>query len=192
MKKLSLIFSTLLFSSYVLGQVPVVNKNTKVDEFTGAINIEISSEIPSKKKAVPFNFTDKVNLFIFLNSYKEKDKEETFFLTVVFYGSDCLSKYDGKMELLFEDGTSLDFAQISDTDCGEKFKTPRYVLASRNFIEQNTNEVLQSEISKNLIILGGKKITKIRIGGEVFTLKDEAKGMFIKYVEKLYQSTSKN
>ena len=88
MKKLSLIFSTLLFSSYLLAQVPVVNKNTKVDEFTGAINIEISSEVPGKKKAIPFNFTDKVNLFIFLNSYKEKDKDETFFLTVVFYGSD--------------------------------------------------------------------------------------------------------
>jgi hypothetical protein len=186
MKKILLIILSLQFSSYVFGQVPVVNKNTRVDEFTKAINTEISSEVPGKKKATPFNFTDKVNLFIFLNSYKEKDKEETLFLTVVFFNSDCLSKYDGKMELLFEDGTSLDFAQVSDTDCGEKFKTPRYVLSSRNFIKEN--EVLQSEISKNLKILGEKKITKIRIGGEVFTLKEEAKGMLIKYIEKLYES----
>ena len=50
MKNLSLIILAVLFYSNAFGQDPIVYKDRKVDEFTGAITEEIYSRIPGKKR----------------------------------------------------------------------------------------------------------------------------------------------
>lgn len=184
MKKLTFILSFIFTSAIALAQEPIILKKVTVDEFTGGVTKEIYSKVALKKKETEFSISESEVSLIFLYSFQPKESQKSYALGMLFYSTECQSEYDGKIELLFEDGTSLEFAQISKTDCGSSFKYPTYALASRKFIDSDP-AILESEGNKNLSILAEKRLVKIRISQTVFTLKENAKDLLMKYVEKI-------
>ena len=96
---------------------------------------------------------------------RREDGSEIYYLS--FAVSDdlgCMSKYDGKATILFEDGETLELTQISDTNCSD-FARSTYLIIPRKIYEDGDMEIFNTVQNQSLKMLENKNISKIRING---------------------------
>lgn len=106
----------------------------------------------------------------------------------------CMSKYDGKAMLMFEDNEVIEIKQISDTDCGENVNV-RYILVSKEVYDATTSETGLTDFLdaqyKSMELLETKKLKKIRIYGSKYyddiDIRPELQDIFQRMVAELYE-----
>ena len=100
-------------------------------------------------------------------SRKENGTEIYYLNFMVFADLGCMSKYDGKATILFEDGETLELTQISDTDCSGTANAT-YLIIPRNIYEEGDLDTISIVQNQSLKKLENKNISKIRINGTKF------------------------
>lgn len=164
-----LILALLLFPFLSMAQEYELATKVKNDEFTKSTIIRTDLVIPSKKEnKTPFSIEAKEYTLLSMVYYKKPDESELMYIgfnKAIDLG--CLSKHDGKMMILFEDGEILEIAQVSDTDCSDT-PSAQFIITSRKVAESNDIGLIQSEIANNLEFFKNKKVTKVRVYGSKF------------------------
>lgn len=157
--------------------VPVFSQvefTKKFDEFTG--NTTISTKPISLYKEI-LNRNGKLirtepKLSLSITIYDSQENEKPiWYLDASFRGDlGCLSKYSGKLMLLFDDGKTLELHQISDTDCSSSIPSARYLFLTKTLYEslEGNIELLYNEQEKYLDLFKEKSLKKIRIYGSKY------------------------
>jgi hypothetical protein len=173
MKKILLIISFLFFTSYIKGQNITFETTSKLDEFTKSLNVSVfpmeERLVGKKVKKTTLTLTppdDRTSYVTTSMSFsRREDGSEIYYLS--FTVSDdlgCMSKYDGKATILFEDGETLELTQISDTNCSD-FARSTYLIIPRKIYEDGDMEIFNTVQNQSLKMLENKNISKIRING---------------------------
>jgi hypothetical protein len=171
----------------------------KVDEFTKTLTIDLYpyEEIMFGKKISKFPLPVESGKEFYMSAsigvrYIKRENGNEFYLFSVKKSVDlgCLSKYDGKMMVLFEDGDTITLKQQSDTDCGSEIKV-NYYFGSPEVIESNSMENLQIEQSGIVEKFRTKKISKIRVYGTKFyddiEFRPEITDIYSKMISKILE-----
>jgi hypothetical protein len=173
MKKIFLIISFLLFTSYIKGQNITFETTSKLDEFTKSLNVSVfpmeERLVGKKVKKTTLTLTppeDRTSYVTTSMSFsRREDGTEIYYLS--FTVSDdlgCMSKYDGKATILFEDGETLELTQISDTNCSD-FARSTYLIIPRKIFEEGDLESISIVQNQSLKMLENKNVSKVRING---------------------------
>jgi len=149
MKKLLSIFILMLFTVSSFCQIPLsVNK---VDEFNGTIN----------KVTKTSYFVFKGETFGTLSLSMGRVDSTYFLILTVSNDLGCLSQYDGKCMLKFSDGTILNFAQATETDCSDSPAAQYYLVAREEMNLENVFDIMKENRKK----IESVSIDKIRVYG---------------------------
>jgi len=153
MKKLSAIFVFLLFAFLSFGQIPLSINN--IDEFNGSVNKVTRSSYSVFKSE---NSIGNISLSM-------GRVDSTYFLILrVSTDLGCLSQYDGKCMIKFSDGTILNFAQGSETDCSESPAAQYYLVAREEMNLENVFQIMKINREK----IESSSIDKIRVYGSKY------------------------
>ena len=162
------LFSTIL-ALHGFSQNIFLETSNKVDEFNKSISIQvIPKEEVLRGKKVMKNFLsveDENNTIVFINYLKPEDGSEYYrivFRKTIDLG--CVSKYDGKLLVLFENGETLTLQQQSETDCGDTI-TPAYYFASPETLKSDSMVDFQAEQNKIIDKFLSSNILKVRLYG---------------------------
>lgn len=181
MKKLILITLGIFLFNLANSQEIKIAKN-EVDEFDGSRTIGTEYKTGKFFKLQDYIDVDGT-LLIAAYYYKTKEGNEIYNFSIITRAKylGCLSEYDGKCILLFENGETLELTQISDTNCGD-FLSAIYVFYSR---DQINDPALRDIALKNYEKISTTPVKKIRIYGtestKDYTLKDDKKDIIIKH-----------
>jgi hypothetical protein len=96
---------------------------------------------------------------------KGKDNEEIYLLTLIIFEKvafGCLSEYDGKIMLLFENDSIMTLKQLSKTNCSSSVLTANYIPLSK---DQAKDPLWKDILQSNIQALAENKIKKIRVYG---------------------------
>ena len=139
------------------------------DDFTGASSVNthytfIDKIRQSENKSEQKKYNQIGNRLALSMKYQKTDQQEVYWVNLILNKVDlgCLSKYDGKMLVLLEDGTSLEFHQVSQTDCSSDYSKVSYSLISKEGFESLDDE---GYLNKKLREFKEKSIKKIRVHG---------------------------
>lgn len=179
----------LLFFGFVsFAQNISLEETVKKDDFTKAVTIVVTpkEEVAQRRNVVKTFLTIEEGKRTFPQlKYIKSEKGEEFYLLNFVKAIDlgCLSSYDGKAMILFEDGETLTLKQQSETDCGDTINV-NYYLASAETIKGNDMTLFQAEQQEYISLMITKKITKIRIYGSKYydeiALRPETQDIFQK------------
>ena len=158
---------SLITISLILAQIACFSQSIQLDEiddFTGSRKIITS---PWRGKTIkPSDFVDVDKSLLVNTSCLIKDSITLHTITLYLMSDiGCLSKYDGKAIILFEDKSKIEIHQLSDTDCDDS-PTASYLLLSRDEGEDKSN--FQSKIEENYSHIMNHDITKIRVYGNKY------------------------
>lgn len=147
-----------------------------IDEFTGDRRVQVNC-YEGDRWATSDRITKGFGNYVYLTGQYIKDKEgnELYFLTLNIHNlpqGSCLSQYDGKIIWLFNDKSTLELPQISETDCEYTSINGKYKLT----LEQV--ETLKTKQSDKLRVYTTK-------GYLDFELKDDKKELMQKTFETL-------
>ena len=78
--------------------------------------------------------------------------KELYVIALDFYergvGNGCFSQYEGLIKIKLEDGTVLDFKQISDTECGDYGIVLYFPASANDLSDPNLKDVMNDNINK--------------------------------------------
>ncbi len=153
MKKLFAVFVFMVFTFFSFGQIPL--SINKVDEFNGSVNKATKSSYGV--------FKSENSLGQLILSMGRVDS--TYFI-ILRLSTDlgCLSQYDGKCMIKFSDGTILNFAQATETDCSDSPAAQYYLVAREEMNLENVFEIMKENRKK----LESSPIDKIRVYGSKY------------------------
>lgn len=183
MKKLILITLGIFLFNLSNAQEIRIAEN-EIDEFDGTRKIGTEYNAGKYLKLKDYIDVDGT-LLIAAYYYKTKEGNEMYSISIVTKAKylGCLSEYDGKCILLFEDGETLELAQISETQCGD-FLYAIYEFYSR---DQINDPALRDIALKNYEKISTTLVKKLRIFGtestEDYTLKDDKKDIIIRHLK---------
>ena len=143
------------------------------DDFTGASSVNthytfIDKIRQSENKSEQKKYNQIGNRLALSMKYQKTDQQEVYWVNLILNKVDlgCLSKYDGKMLVLLEDGTSLEFHQVSQTDCSSDYSKVSYSLISKEGFESlSSNQEFYDIQNSYLREFKEKSIKKIRVHG---------------------------
>ena len=166
-----LVLGSLFFASHLTGysQNILIDPVKKIDEFTKNLSVEVVpfEEVLKGKKVlkIPLSVQAGKNTMIGISYYKSKEEVEFYRIAIIkSIDLGCVSKYDGKRLVLFEDGETLTLQQLSETDCDGTI-SPYYYFASPETIKTDSNDDFQAEQLKFIEKFMTSKVSKIRIYG---------------------------
>jgi hypothetical protein len=170
MKKLVIIIF-LVYSNQLFSQVKY--KISK-DEFTNDLNIT-TDYIPIEKETLNLKgkpLTVNLKLDISIQYYLTETNEAPIWSLNLRYRGDlgCLSKNVGKTLLLFDDGSTLELHQVSNTDCDSKIMSGRYLFISKELFEtlKVDRNIIFSTQEKYIEKILNTPLKKVRIYGTKF------------------------
>lgn len=135
MKYLFLFFSCAVFSQNV-----ALNKE---DEFTKTNIIQVNcAKKPIWTVSDNINKEFGSNIFLSLSNYKYKDESKnysTLNFDIALGFTFCLSNYEGKTILLFEDQSTLTLIQTSRLDCSTRISAKYYITDADIAVLMNKN-----------------------------------------------------
>jgi len=144
MKPLTLLL--FLFPLFCTAQYIGVNE---IDEFTGAKKIQVNC-ITGKRWGQSDSISDSMFNPVFLTGQyiKPKDTPGFYFLTFSIQNNVgvCLSEHTGKTILLFEDKSTLELKQISETDCDRVNLLGKYEISLSDIEKLSTNTLKKFRI----------------------------------------------
>jgi hypothetical protein len=176
MKSFFLILSFCIAPIFLNAQNISFETTKKLDEFTKSLNVSVfpmeERLVGKKVKKTTLTLTepgDRTAATTTRMSFTSKENgAEIYFLNfMVFADLGCMSKYDGKATILFEDGETLELTQISDTDCSDTANAT-YLIVPRNVYEEGNMESFNIVQNQSLKMLENKNVSKIRITGTKF------------------------
>lgn len=134
----------------------------EIDDFDGSRTIITKFLRHNNTYPKRSDYIDEENTLLYYLIYsKDSEGNEIFGISFIIMPPvelGCLSNYDGKAILLFEDDSRISMKQVSEVDCSSQ--TPRYLLYSPS---QGTSARTYIEMEDNWEILKSKKIRKVRI-----------------------------
>ncbi len=161
-----------------IAMFPVLGQSIEsdnIDEFNKSRVIKTKAYEGNLWKKKDF-IDDKNEFLVSMMFSKSKDGTEIYavkleVLTARDFG--CFSEHAGKVMILFENDSTMELAQFSETDCGAPF-TALYVPAAR---ENLNSPLIQDIVKENFNKLASTNIKKIRVyatkGFVDITLKPE-------------------
>lgn len=108
-------------------------ENDKIDDFDGTRSINTKPMEGEHYKKKDFIDTSNETLAYLLYT-KDKGGLEIFAISFLFVGATdfgCLSEHAGKAVILFENDSTLEISQFSQTDCSASPYTASYALLSK-------------------------------------------------------------
>jgi hypothetical protein len=157
----SIIVSILLSALCINAYSQKIDRNEN-DEFTGTRIITTQYGQDKSPRAADKIATEH-SVYTKAMYFKDESSEiyviNMFFITTIDFG--CLSKYDGKMMLLFDDGSTMTLTQTTDTDCSDN-PSPGYLIVSDEESKQTDWKETQKSNLKKII---SSPVKKIRIYG---------------------------
>lgn len=190
MKKYVLLLLSITNFTFSFSQQIKVEVN-QIDDFSGSRIIR--TENPINKTFIKMSdYIDKDKVLLFYLSYfKTKEGRENYTINMIVNSTSiqCLSEYEGKCIILFDNGETMEISQISDTDCGQYRTRAIYVLAKRDEIENNDfNQISLNNLEK----LKNNLIRKIRVYGTNryidCELKENKKDIFIQHINAINEA----
>lgn len=164
-----------------------INKDEK-DDFTGARNITTKPFAGNTWKKEDF-IDNKFNVLFNVTYLKQKDTEGLYLfslnlLTTVKFG--CLSEYEGKIMLLFENDSNMTLKQFSKTDCSSDILTANYIPLDEL---QAKDPIWKDLLESNVKILAENKIKKLRIYGSEgyfdFEIKEDKRDIIMQHLSSI-------
>lgn len=202
----SFLFSGIMlaFSLSASAQNITLESTKNVDDFTKTTKIDVvpKGEILKGKKVTKQTAYLEAQKTIYeaaaigtMTYFKNKDGNELYYLNIAkSVDLGCMSQYDGKAMLMFEDEEVIEIKQISETDCGD-FVNVRYILVSKEVYDGTTTETGMTNFlnaqNKTLQLLETKKLKKIRIYGSKYyddiEIIPDLQNIFQRMVDELYK-----
>lgn len=164
------------------GQVILVNK---VDDFTGDWHVFTSPKEGRSIRSTDYVDIDKEMMFS-MAYIKPKTGILTYGIGLILRGRDigCLVKGTGKIILLFDNDSTVELMQASDTECGGAYNSYSsiFIFASKSDLDGNSNEYT---VEDNYRTASKNMIKKIRVeaskGYSDYTLLPEKRSVMIKH-----------
>ncbi|EDM43996.1 hypothetical protein SCB49_10412 [unidentified eubacterium SCB49] len=186
MKKILPIALMFFFASPVFSQVKAITvKGDTINVYENGtwenINsikepkMEVDSEVKATVKVDEFNNSKKIltELWTRFGETKTNKTISGYLIRVddltvfsIAYSGDlgCLSEYNSTMKVKLTNGEIIEFAQISDTDCGD-YPTARFIPVTR---DQMKNPTFKEIMNENLSLLKDYDWVTIRINGSEY------------------------
>lgn len=183
--KLTLVFLFVIFCAPLYSQQMALDN---VDEFTGEKNL-VTQYFYGKFEKKSDRVDEKDQMLLSIKYRKTETGNDLYYLRVkllftVDFG--CLSEYDGKCIILFDDGSKITFQQQSDTECTKWHYNPIYSMVDKESIKADPSTWL-SIMKENFDQIIEKPIDKIRIYGtdgyNDYVLKPEMKDVLQRHAE---------
>lgn len=160
-------------------------KADQIDDFTKKRSI-VTNAYEGKfwKKA---DFIDDKNYLLVSMAYTNETDADlymmNFSILTTGIGLGCLSEYEGKIMFLFENDSTMECYQVSETECSSTTFNPAYAMFARS--ERNDPTFLEI-MAANVERLKTNPIKKIRIYGTKgyydFTLKPEKRQIIASHI----------
>lgn len=183
MKKCLLFTLGILVFNFTFSQEIKIETN-KIDEYNDIRTIATS--FVSNINYLNNDYVD-INNSLLFSIVCSKSKEHFEYYSISFLTTNaslgCLSKYDGKCVVFFENEETLEFVQVSETNCDNRISAT-YSFISREFKE---NPEFFNIMLNNLQKMLSNKVKKIRIYGTKksvdFILKEDKQDIIIKHIK---------
>jgi predicted metallo-beta-lactamase superfamily hydrolase len=166
-------------------------RSDKVDDFSKKRTI--STNAYEGRKWRKADFIDDKNQMLASMSYTTGREFDLYFLELMLLTTSdfgCLSNNGGKVLILFENDSTMELYQSSDTDCDNNSPSAVYAMLSRDDLEKvadpptlldETLKKLQSNLVKKIRVYGTK-------GFRDFTIKPEKKSVFTTHINLIKNS----